>query len=129
MLLLKQLTTAFFSRLNNNHQQTERPMRYDHPGPYTAQVIEAQVERTPDATAVVSESETLTYRELNARANRLARRLRGLGAGPEALVGVCLERSADLVVSLLAVLKSGAAYIPLDPTYPPDRLAVMLGDA
>ncbi|HVS37748.1 MAG TPA: amino acid adenylation domain-containing protein, partial [Gemmataceae bacterium] len=104
-------------------------MRFDYRGPYTAQVIESQVERTPDAPAVVFESQVLTYRELNERANRLAHHLRRLGAGPEALVGVCLERSADLVVSLLAALKSGAAYIPLDPTYPRDRLAVMLGDA
>ena len=104
-------------------------MRFDYPGPYVAQVIEAQVERTPDAAAVLFESTTLTYRELNDRANRLAWHMRGLGAGPETLVGVCLERSADLVVSLLAVLKSGAAYVPLDPTYPRDRLEAMLGDA
>jgi amino acid adenylation domain-containing protein/thioester reductase-like protein len=104
-------------------------MRFDYPGPFVAQVIEAQVERTPHAVAVVFEGHTLTYRELNERANQLAHHLRGLGARPETLVGVCLQRSTELVVSLLAVLKSGAAYIPLDPTYPRDRLAVMLGDA
>src|SRR5450631_1395360 len=91
------------------NQTTEFPMRFDYPGPYVAQVIEAQVERTPDAAAVVFESDVLSYRELNERANRLAHHLRGLGAAPETLVGVCLERSTDLVVSLLAVLKSGAA--------------------
>src|SRR4051812_42023932 len=104
-------------------------MRHDYPGPLVAQIIEAQVDRTPDAPAVGFEGETLTYRELNARANRLAHHLRGLGAEPGALIGVCLERSADLVVTLLASLKSGGAYVPLDPTYPRERLAMMLADA
>ncbi|HEX8559980.1 MAG TPA: amino acid adenylation domain-containing protein [Pyrinomonadaceae bacterium] len=93
------------------------------------QLIEEQAERTPDALAVVSDEGQLTYRELNRRANQLAHHLRGLGVGPEALVGVLLERSVELVVALLGVLKAGAAYVPLDPGYPPQRLAFMLEDA
>ncbi|HEX7243296.1 MAG TPA: amino acid adenylation domain-containing protein, partial [Longimicrobiaceae bacterium] len=91
--------------------------------------VAAQAERTPEALAVVSGEDALTYRELDARADRLARRLAGLGAGPEVRVGVCLERSAGMVVALLAVLKAGAAYLPLDPVYPADRLAYMLADS
>ncbi|HEY7770022.1 amino acid adenylation domain-containing protein, partial [Longimicrobium sp.] len=93
------------------------------------QLIEAQVERSPDAAAVVHDGETLTYRELNGRANRLARHLRRLGVGPEARVAVCLERSLEMVVSVLAVLKAGGAYVPLDPEYPAERLAFMLADS
>ncbi|WP_420128650.1 amino acid adenylation domain-containing protein [Longimicrobium sp.] len=92
-------------------------------------LIAAQAARTPDAVAVVFEDESLTYRELDARANRLARHLVRLGAGPEARVGVCLRRGPDMVVALLAVLKAGAAYLPLDPGYPAARLAYMLDDA
>ena len=92
-------------------------------------LFEAQAERTPDADAVVCEDETLTYRELNARANRLAHHLRRLGVGPEARVGVCMERAPELIVSLLAVLKAGGAYVPIDPAYPPERIAWMAGDA
>jgi non-ribosomal peptide synthetase component F len=92
-------------------------------------LFEAQVERTPDAVAVAYEGERLSYRELNQRANRLARRLRTLGAGPDTLVGICMERAPELMVALVGVLKSGAAYLPLDPTYPRERLAYMLEDA
>ncbi|MEU3461056.1 amino acid adenylation domain-containing protein [Streptomyces sp. NPDC006733] len=91
--------------------------------------IEAQAVRTPDAVALVFEGSELTYRELNARANRLARHLRGLGVGPGVLAAVAVPRSADLIVSLLAILKAGGAYLPLDPDYPAERLAYMLGDA
>ena len=93
------------------------------------ELFEEQVERTPDAVAVVFEESRLTYRELNARANQLAHHLQGLGVEPEVLVGICAERSLDLVVGLLGILKAGGAYLPLDPSYPPERLAFMLDDA
>ncbi len=92
-------------------------------------IIEQQALRTPDAPAVTFEGETLNYAQLNAMANRVAHRLREVGAGPETLVGVCAERSLELVAGLLGVLKAGAAYLPLDPEYPADRLAFMLSDA
>ncbi|TMZ64393.1 non-ribosomal peptide synthetase, partial [Klebsiella pneumoniae] len=91
--------------------------------------LSAQASRTPDEVAVVAAEATLTYGELHARANRLARALVDRGAGAERIVAVALPRSARLVVALLAVLKSGAAYLPLDPDYPPERLEYMLGDA
>ena len=91
--------------------------------------FEAQVERTPYATAVVWGAERMTYRELDERANRLAHALLRRGAGPEVRVGVCVERSTELVVALLGVLKAGAAYVPLDPNYPRERIEVTLEDA
>ncbi|HST59374.1 MAG TPA: amino acid adenylation domain-containing protein, partial [Longimicrobium sp.] len=93
------------------------------------QLIAEQAARTPEAIAVVFADDALTYAELDARANRLARHIVSLGAGPEAFVGICLDRSAEMVVAMLAVLKSGAAYLPLDPSYPADRLAYMLEDS
>jgi amino acid adenylation domain-containing protein len=93
------------------------------------ELFEAQAERTPDATALVYENKRLTYAELNARANRLAHHLMSLGVGPESRVGVLLERSPEMVVSLLAVLKAGGAYVPLDPEYPRERLVYMAEDA
>ncbi|RPH34934.1 amino acid adenylation domain-containing protein, partial [bacterium] len=92
-------------------------------------LFEAQAERTPDAVAVVSEDRRLTYRELNARANQLAHYLRRRGVGPDVLVGICMERSLEMVVGLLGILKAGGAYVPLDPTYPKERLEFMLRDA
>ncbi|MEA2754142.1 MAG: hypothetical protein QOJ54_431, partial [Aliidongia sp.] len=92
-------------------------------------LFEAQIARTPEATALVFEETSLSYAELNARANRLAHHLIGMGIGPEDIVALCLPRSLDLVVSLLAILKAGAAYLPLDPDYPEARLAFMLADA
>ncbi|HEX2091511.1 MAG TPA: amino acid adenylation domain-containing protein [Longimicrobiaceae bacterium] len=92
-------------------------------------LVEEQAARTPDAVAVLWEHDSLTYGELNRRANRLAHHLRGLGVGPETRVGVCLERTPELVVALLAVLKAGGAYVPLDPSYPAERLEVTLDDA
>ncbi|MCX4775408.1 amino acid adenylation domain-containing protein [Streptomyces sp. NBC_01264] len=85
--------------------------------------------RTPEAVALVHEGASLTYRELDTRANRLAHRLRALGVGPDTLVGLCLPRSADLVVGLLGILKAGGAYLPLDPDNPPERLRHIIGDA
>ncbi len=93
------------------------------------QLFEAQAERTPNAAAVVFGNERLTYRQLNSRANQLAHRLQALGAGPGVLVAVCIERSLEMMVALLGILKAGAAYVPLDPAYPPERLAYMLEDA
>ncbi|HSE97218.1 MAG TPA: amino acid adenylation domain-containing protein, partial [Blastocatellia bacterium] len=92
-------------------------------------LFEAQVERTPENVAVIFEESRLTYRELNSRANRLARRLRACGVGSESLAGVFVERSADMVVALLGILKAGGAYVPLDPSYPKERLAFMIEDA
>jgi amino acid adenylation domain-containing protein len=93
------------------------------------ELFEEQVELTPDAIALVFEDEQLTYKELNQRANQLAHHLRNLGVGAEVLVGICVERSLEMVVGLLGILKAGGAYVPLDPAYPPERLAFMLEDA
>ncbi|ASS75351.1 hypothetical protein CIG75_10345 [Tumebacillus algifaecis] len=93
------------------------------------QQFEAMVERTPDRVALVFESNSLTYRELNERANRVAAHLLSLGVQPNTLVGLCTERSLELVIGLLAILKAGGAYVPLDPAYPADRLAFLLQDA
>lgn len=89
----------------------------------------AQAKATPDAIAVTCEGTALTYCELDQRANQLAHHLKALGAGPEVLVGLHMERSVELVVGIMGILKSGAAYLPLDPSYPGDRLAFILGDA
>src|SRR6185436_8524258 len=91
--------------------------------------IEDQADATPEAVAVVFESEQLTCRELDRRANRLARQLRDQGCGPESRVGVLLERSSELIVALLGILKAGAAYVPLDPEHPAERLAFQQRDA
>jgi amino acid adenylation domain-containing protein len=93
------------------------------------ELIEAQMERTPEAPAVVCGPETVTYRELRDRAASLARHLERLGVGPEVRVGVCLERSAELMVGLLATLMAGGAFVPIDPSYPAERLAFMLEDS
>ena len=93
------------------------------------ELFEEQAQRTPAAAAVVFEGEHLTYAELDARANQLARHVRRLGAGPESVVGICVERSASMVVAALGALKAGGAYLMLDPTYPPERLSLMLEDS
>jgi amino acid adenylation domain-containing protein len=93
------------------------------------ELFEVQVERTSSAVAVQFEGKWLTYRELNTRANQLAHYLRRLGVGPEKLVGICVERSTEMVVGLLGILKAGGAYVPLDPSYPEERLKFMLEDS
>jgi natural product biosynthesis luciferase-like monooxygenase protein/FkbM family methyltransferase len=93
------------------------------------QLFEAQVKRSPDRVALVFQDRQYTYREVNHRANQLAHHLRKRGVGPEVCVGICLERSAEMVIALLGVLKAGGAYVPLDPGYPPDRVRFMLSDS
>lgn len=93
------------------------------------QLFEAQVARTPDAVAVIFQDQSLTYRELNARANQLAHYLIELGVSAEVLVGICVERSLEMVIGLLGVLKAGGAYVPLDPSYPVERLRFMVSDS
>jgi amino acid adenylation domain-containing protein/thioester reductase-like protein len=102
----------------------------DYPQNYCIhQLFEAQVEQTPDAVAVVFDDKQLTYRELNNRANQLAHHLKNLGVKPEVFVGICIERSLEMVVGLLGILKAGGAYIPLDPAYPQERLAFIIDDS
>ncbi len=105
--------------------QTQR----DYPQQCAHELFEAQAAKTPDAVAVEFENEQLTYRKLNERANELAERLRSLGVGADKLVGLFVERSLEMVVGVLGILKAGAAYVPMDPKYPQDRLAFMLADA
>src|SRR3569832_2246996 len=93
------------------------------------EMFEAQVERTPEGIAAVYVDEELTYRELNARANKLAHYLRKLGVGPETCAGILMDRSLEMLVGMLAILKAGGAYVPLDPEYPHERLAFMLADS
>ncbi|HET6974042.1 MAG TPA: amino acid adenylation domain-containing protein [Pyrinomonadaceae bacterium] len=92
-------------------------------------LFETQAARTPKATALVYDDERLTYEELNERANQLAHHLRGSGVGPETRVGICLERSLEMVIGLLGILKAGAAYVPLEPSYPQERLSLMIEEA
>ncbi len=106
-----------------NDTQTAVPPQCVH------ELFAAQVERTPEAVAIEFAGQPLTYRQLNVRANQLAHYLQERGVGPEVRVGVCLERSLDLVVALLGILKAGGAYVPLDPAYPRERLAFMLQDS
>ena len=100
----------------------------DYPVALLHEAFEAQVARTPEAPAIRFRDESLSYQELNGRANRLARYLVELGAGPGSLVAVCMDRSLEMVVSLYAILKAGAAYVPIDPEYPADRISFMLAD-
>lgn len=104
-------------------------IEYSNEGICLHQLFEEQVERIPNEIAVVCGDETLTYRELNQRANQLARYLRKNGVNPETLVGISLDRSTEMVIALHAVVKAGGAYIPIDPTYPQDRIAYMLEDS
>ena len=102
-----------------------------HPVPVAAlpELFERQVARTPQVTTLVFGDVELSYAQLNTRANRLAHQLIGLGVGPEQIVALALPRSPDLVVAILAVLKAGAAYLPVDPDYPVGRIAFVLGGA
>jgi amino acid adenylation domain-containing protein len=118
------LLTSAEHQLLADWNDTARPV----PAVTLPELFEEQAARAPHAPAVLSAAGELTYGELNARANRLARHLITLGAGPERVVAVAMPRSPELVVALLAVLKSGAAYVPVDPDYPPDRQAFMLAD-
>ncbi|NJM19925.1 MAG: amino acid adenylation domain-containing protein [Richelia sp. SM1_7_0] len=106
-----------------NNTKAEYPLLCIH------ELFEAQVEKTPLSVAVIFEDQQLTYDELNSKANQLAHYLRSLGVKPEVLVGICVERSLDMVIGLLAILKAGGAYVPLDPSYPTERLAYMLEDS
>ena len=99
----------------------------DYPRRCVHALFEAQAARTPEAVAVECAATRLTYRELDRRANQLARHLRARGVGPDVAVGLCMERSAEMIVGLLAILKAGGAYLPLDPTHPAPRLATMIG--
>jgi amino acid adenylation domain-containing protein len=113
-------------RVVEEWNRTEAPYPADS---YIHERFEAQAARTPDAVAVVYEDRRLTYAELNARANRLAHHLRELGVGPDVRVGICVERTPELVVAVLGVLKAGGAYLPLDPGYPHERLLDMVQDS
>ena len=115
---------ALLARLLRERNGTPGP-----PDPWAHRLFEAQASRTSDAIAVLSGEQSLTYRELDARANQLAHHLRRLGVGPETRVALCVERSPEMVVGLLGILKAGGAYVPLDPDYPAERLAFMLDDA
>ena len=115
----------------HRHPHPEAPR---HANPYASDatlhaLIAAQAARTPDAEAVAFEGERITYREMEMRAERLAADLRARGVGPETLVGICAERSLEMVIGLLAILEAGGAYVPLDPGYPAERLAYMLEDS
>jgi amino acid adenylation domain-containing protein len=123
---LSLLTTQEQEQLLFNFNQTHA----DYPQDATLhQLFEQQVERSPDFIALISQSEELTYRQLNHRANQLAHYLQKQGVTKETLVAICLERSTDMVVGILAILKAGGAYIPLDPSYPVERLRFMLLDS
>ncbi|WP_327745264.1 amino acid adenylation domain-containing protein [Streptomyces europaeiscabiei] len=123
--LIDPLLPAEHARLRAEWSGAARPM----PDATLPELFQAQVRRTPQAVAVEAGVETLTYAQVNERANRLARVLIERGVGPERFVALALPRSADLVVALLAVLKTGAAYVPVDPDYPADRIGYMLRDA
>src|ERR1700691_2909054 len=92
-------------------------------------LIEEQASRTPEQVALVFENQNVSYRELNERSNQLAHYLRKQGVGPNVFVGICVERSIEMVIGLLAILKAGGAYIPLDPEYPTERLGMMIEDS
>ncbi len=120
------LTASEREQLLVTFNATEAPRQVDQ---CLHHLFEAQVVRTPQAIAVVSGNEQLTYEALNQRANQLAHYLTKRGVGPETLVAICMDRSLEMVIGLMAILKAGAGYVPLDPTYPADRLAFIVNDA
>ena len=109
---------------NWNHTQMEFPERA-----CIHELFEAQAARSPEATALVDGTRRVTYAELNGKANQLAHHLRSLGIGPEKLVGLCVKRSAEMLLAMLGIMKAGGAYVPMDPAYPKERMAFMLKDA
>jgi len=113
---------GFLAQFNNTDQSYARDK-------CVHELFERQVKRSPEAVALVSGDSQFTYNELNARANQLARFLKRFGVGPDSLVGLCVERSPEMIVGILGILKAGAAYVPLDPTYPSERLSLMVQDA
>lgn len=120
------LAEAERSRILFAWNETQR----DYPKDICAhQLVEMQARQTPDAIALICDEERVTYLELNVRANQLAHHLRKLGVGPEVLVGICVERSIEMMVGLLGILKAGGAYVPLDPAYPEARLRFMIEDS
>ncbi|NJN86825.1 MAG: AMP-binding protein, partial [Leptolyngbyaceae cyanobacterium SL_7_1] len=118
------LTPAEHQQVTQDWNQTHAPS----PDRCFHQLFEAQVEAHPEAIALVSDQGTLTYEALNQQADRLAQTLRQSGVGADSLVGLCVDRSADMVVGILGILKAAGAYVPLDPSYPSDRLRWMLND-
>src|SRR5260370_2045428 len=122
MLVLTESEQQQLAALNAKHQDYPREA-------CLPQLVAQQAHTAPEAVALVADGQTLTYRDLNQGANQLAHALHALGVGPNVLVGVCLERSFDLVVGLLAVLKAGGAYFPLDPSFPAQRLPFLGQDA
>lgn len=126
IVMLPLLTEIERRQLLSEWIDTETPYPYDK---CAHELFEAQVKRSPQAEAVIFGDEVLSYQELNVRANQLAHYLRKLDVGPETLVGLCVERSLEMIVGLLGVLKAGAAYVPLDPDYPAERLSFVLEDA
>ncbi|MEM7061627.1 MAG: amino acid adenylation domain-containing protein [Cyanobacteria bacterium P01_B01_bin.77] len=127
---LSMLTAAERQQQLSDWNNTQKPYRQDSCFHY---LFEEQVEKTPDAIALIYDDgmslQQLTYTELNQRSNQLAHYLISLGIGPETIVGICVDRSPEMIIAMLAILKAGGAYLPLDPTYPPERLDYMLSDA
>src|SRR5688572_25294892 len=117
---------AHLRRLERNHEGVDCMVALNA---CLHELVEAQAARTPDAPAVRFEGRTLTYRQLERRANALAARLVALGVKPDAPVGLYVERSLDMVLGILAILKAGGAYVPIDPAFPAERVAYMLSDS
>src|SRR5678815_5620916 len=120
------LSAAERHLLPGNWNRTDRDYPRDR---CIHQLFETQAQRTPQAVAAMCMADAVTYRELNVQSDRFALYLQSLGVGPEVLVGLCVERSLDMLVALLGILKAGGAYVPLAPAYPPARLSVMIDDA